>query len=144
MAIGTNYADGQGLKGAGVDCAYFPLRVAQAVGLVPMDFKPKTYSPQTWLNNPCQTDKMKLKFEDRTFLDVVLKFADHEIFNEEEIQPGDLMLVMVAASWTHCGVIIEWPNYVLHPVKELGVIGSHGKQEGFWAKRPKRFFSLVK
>ena len=75
---------------------------------------------------------------------MVLRFSDHEVFSEEELQPGDLMLVKIAASWTHGGIIIEWPNYVLHPIKTMGVIGSHGKTEGFWLRRERRYFSMVK
>jgi cell wall-associated NlpC family hydrolase len=141
--IGTPYVDGQGLKRCGVDCAYYLLRVYQSVGLIPKDFKPPRYSPQKWLNSPSQTDKLHLRFEDRTFLDIVLRFSDHEIFSEGEIQPGDLMLVKVIASWTHGGIIIDWPTYVLHSLKGNNVCGAHGTKEGFWSRRDKRFFSML-
>lgn len=140
--IGTDYEDHAGVKGCGVDCAHLPLLVYQSVGLITKDFAPPKYSPQQWLNSPLQKDKLHLKFEDRTFLDVVLRFAKREI-TEAEILPGDFMIVKVAASWTHGGIIISWPDYVLHPVKDRGVIGSHGTREGFWARRPKRFFTVV-
>src|SRR5208282_3159661 len=102
-----------------------------------------------------QSDKLKLKFEDRTFLNIVLQFARHEIKSlwtpkspeldviEKEIEPGDFMIVKIAASWTHGGVVIHWPDYVLHPIRDRGVIGSHGTREGFWAKRPRRFFTVL-
>lgn len=139
--VGTPYHDGVGLRGVGVDCAYLPLRVYQAVGLITRDFTPPHYSPQQWLNSPSQTDKRKLKFEDTTFLDVVKRFTHHEI-TEAEVGPGDLILYKVAASWTHGGIVIEYPNYILHPIKELGTIGS-GTNEGFWKNRERRYFTML-
>lgn len=139
--INTPYHDHAGIKKVGVDCAYFPLRVYQAVERIPKDFDVPYYSPQQWLNSPSQKDKYHLKFEDTTFLDIVLRFAKQEI-GEEQVQPGDFVIWKVAASWTHGGIIIKWPEYVLHPIIGLGVIGSHANNEGFLIKRPRRFFSV--
>lgn len=140
--LNTPYHDHAGCKGFGVDCAYFPLRVYSAAGLIPTDFEPPKYSPQQWLNSKVQKDKLHLKFEDRTFLDIVLKFAKREI-DVSEIKPGDFVIYKVAASWTHGGIIINWPDFILHPLKERGVIGSHGLNEGFLKNRPHRFFDPV-
>lgn len=137
----TPYHDHAGIKHVGVDCAYFPLRVYQSVGKIPANFEVPYYSPQQWLNSPSQKDKFHLKFEDTTFLDIVLRFAKREI-TEAEVKPGDFVIYKVAASWTHGGIVVEWPNYVLHPIKGLGVIGSHGSKEGFLLNRPRRFFSV--
>lgn len=152
---GTPYHDHAGIKKIGVDCAYFPLRVYQSVGLIPRDFKPPKYSPQKWLNSPQQTDKLKLKIEDTTFLEIVLQFARYELRSKEtpnppqirvidsEPQPGDFVIYKVAASWTHGGIIIDWPETVLHPIVDRGVIGSHGTKEGFLLWRPHRFFRVI-
>jgi cell wall-associated NlpC family hydrolase len=138
----TPYVDHAGVKNCGVDCAFLPVRILQAVGKIPKEYEPPKYSPQQWLNSRQQCDKRFLKFEDTTLIDIVHRFADREI-EESEVLPGDFVVVKVAASWTHMGVIIHWPDYVLHPVKDRGVIGSHGTREGFWAQRPKRFFTVI-
>lgn len=138
----TPYHDHAGIKHVGVDCAFFPLRVYQAVGRVPKDFVVPDYSPQQWLNSPSQKDKYSLRVEDTTFLDIVLQFARREI-TEAEILPGDFVIYKVAASWTHGGIVIRWPDYMLHPIKELGVVGSHGTKEGFLTNRQRRFFSVL-
>lgn len=140
--IGTRYHDHAGVKGVGVDCAFFPLRVYQAVGLLPKDFEPPYYSPQQWLNSPNQKDKHKLKFEDKAFLDIVQRFSKREI-TEAEVLPGDFVIYRVAASWAHGGIIINWPDYILHPILNRGVIGSHGTKEGFLQYREHRFFAVV-
>ena len=137
----TPYHDHAGIKGVGVDCAFFPLRVMQAIGKIPLDFEVPYYSPQQWLNSPSQKDKFHLKFEDPTFISIVKTFAKREI-TEEEILPGDFVIYKVAASWTHGGIIINWPDYILHPIVGRGVIGSHGTKEGFLFNRPRRFFSV--
>jgi cell wall-associated NlpC family hydrolase len=137
----TPYHDHAGIKFVGVDCAHFPLRVFQAVDRIPKDFVVPYYSPQQWLNSPSQKDKFHLRVEDKTFLNIVLQFAKREI-KEEEVQPGDFVIYKVVASWTHGGIIIKWPEYVLHPIIGLGVVGSHGTTEGFLQGRPRRFFSV--
>jgi cell wall-associated NlpC family hydrolase len=141
---GTPYRDHAGMKGVGVDCAFLLLRVYQNVGLVPSSFTPPKYYPQQWFNSPCQKDRLKLKFEDRTFLEIVQQLTKREI-SETEVGPGDLVLWRLAASWTHGGIIIRWPEYVVHAVTSLrrlgGVCGSHGTEEGFIKGRPRRFFS---
>jgi cell wall-associated NlpC family hydrolase len=132
----TPYVDHAAKKHCGVDCAGFPMLVMQAVGLVPLDYKLPPYSPQQWLNHPTKSHVV-----DETMITEIKKFAVE--ITETEIQSGDLMLVLMVNSWTHGAIILDWPNYVLHPVRGLGVIGSHALNEGFWAKRKKRFFSFV-
>jgi cell wall-associated NlpC family hydrolase len=139
--VGTRYHDHAGIKHVGVDCAYLPLRVYQAVGRIPSDFQVPYYSPQQWLNSPSQKDKFHLRFEDKTYLNIVLRFAKQEL-KENQVQSGDFVLYKVAASWTHGAIIIHWPEYILHPIIGRGVIGSHGTREGFLVGRPRRYFSV--
>lgn len=154
--IDTPYHDHAGLKGCGVDCAYFPLRVYQKFGKIPLNFKPPKYSPQQWLNSPSQTDRRKLKIEDRTFFNIVTKFARYELKTpwsdepssglpliEAEPKPGDFVIYKMVASWTHGAIIVNWPDYVLHPVIDRGIMGSHGTNEGFWKGRAHRFFTVL-
>jgi cell wall-associated NlpC family hydrolase len=144
---GTKYRDHAGIKGqrkgeGGVDCAYFPTLVYQAVGLIDEDFQPPRYSPQQWLNSPSQVDKFHLRVRDTTMLDLVVKILKRELVPPELPQAGDLMLCKMIESWTHAAIVVEWPVMVLHPVKGRGVIGSHALNEGFWKDTPKRFFTF--
>ena len=136
----TPYSDHNGVKGVGCDCAYFPLRVFQAVGLIDKNYSIPYYSPQQWLNSKSQIDKMHLRVEDTTYLDIV-KSLFCEISLTEAL-PGDLMLTQVVASWTHGAIIIRWPR-VMHSVVGYGVIDSDAIKAGFWATAPKRFFTIV-
>jgi cell wall-associated NlpC family hydrolase len=146
--IGTRYHDYAGVKAGratgkgGVDCAFFPLRVYQATGFIDKAYKPEWYSPQQWLNSPSQTDKYHLRVVDETMLKIVQQMTRRELDPGEEPGPGDLMLCQVVNSWTHGAIVIEWPGLVLHPLKKIGVCGSHALEQGFWARTPKRFFTM--
>lgn len=131
--IRTPYVDHAGIKHVGVDCAFFPIRILQAVGIIPADFEPPKYSPQQWMHKD---------IPDTTYLDTLMKFAKREIFNECEIQPGDLALFKMHHSWTHGAIVINWPILLLHPIKEKGVIGSQS-DEGMFNTRERRYFSFV-
>jgi cell wall-associated NlpC family hydrolase len=136
---GTPYRDHAGLKGFGVDCAFLPFNIYRSVCLIQPDIVIPYYSKQQWLNRPGMDMR---KESDTTYLDFVLKLAKKEI-SEGEVQPGDFVLYKVVNSWTHGGVVITWPDYVLHPLIDRGVIGSHGTKEGFLKNRPRRFFTMV-
>jgi cell wall-associated NlpC family hydrolase len=130
--IKTPYVDHAGIKGRGVDCAFLPIKILQAVGIIPADFVPPKYSPQQWL---CAG-------EDTTYLDTLMKFAKREITDPKEAKPGDLALYMLHKSWTHGAFILSWPHMLIHPIKVRGVIGSQADEGMLW-KRPRRIFSFV-
>jgi hypothetical protein len=128
--LGTKYVDHAGLKGAGCDCAHLLARVYESIGAIePVKIPP--YSPQQWL---------KKNYEDKTFLNIVLSYANE--ITEAEVLPADMVLYRVARSWTHGGIIIEWPRKVIHTLKHLGVCWTHGTNEGFVVRRPRRYFRL--
>lgn len=140
--VNTPFRDEQGVKGAGVDCAYLPLRVCQAVGLISPDYKPAHYSPQVMLNSPLQTNKWALRHETTTeYLETIHKFCVE--ISESEVQPGDFVLFKVGTSWAHGGIVIRYPDFILHPIRGRGVIGST-LGEGFLKRRQRRFFSIVR
>lgn len=129
--IGTDYHDHVGLKGVGVDCAYLPLRVYQEVGIIPREYEPPMYYSQQWLKkepDPTYWHELQPYFREIT---------------EEQVQPGDFILFKICNSWTHGGIIISWPLYILHPLAGRGVVGS-AAHEGFFLKRERRFFTAVK
>ena len=127
----TPYRDHCGIKGVGVDCAYFPFRVWQAVGIIPPEYEPPPYLPQQWMN----------KEEDPTYMNELTKFASE--IPVTKIGPGDLVIFKLAASWTHGGIVVEWPHFIVHPLVSIGVTGSH-IDEGFLWRRAKRYFTVVK
>jgi hypothetical protein len=126
--LSTPFVDGQGLKGAGVDCAYLLARVHEGVGLVDRVEIPY-YSPQIFLH----------KLGDDGYLKIISQYA-HEI-SEADVRPGDMVLYRVARSFTHGGIIESWPDKIIHPIRPHGVIYSSA-DEGFVFRRPRKFFSV--
>jgi cell wall-associated NlpC family hydrolase len=128
--LNTPFVDQQGVKGVGVDCAYFPIRVCAEVGLIE-NFNPDYYSPQLMLHSD----------NDRTYIETVEKCGGHQI-EESAVKPGDLVLYFVSRTYAHGGIVISWPDVVIHPLKNRGVVLSHGTNEGFFQRRKRLFFSV--
>lgn len=129
--LNTPFVDGQGLKGFGVDCAYFLVRVAEEAGIVARIELP-AYSPQVYLHR-----KPDGSWDD-TYEKIILQYT-HEI-SVSQLLPGDMVLYKVANSFTHGAIIESWPDRILHPIRPHGVIYSSAN-EGFVQGRPHRFFS---
>lgn len=124
----TPFVDNNGLRGCGVDCAHFLAKIAEESGATArIDLPP--YSPQIYLHRKGDT----------TYLDLMKQYA-REI-SEFEVKPGDMVLYKVAASFTHGGIIISWPDNIIHPIRPHGVICSSAN-EGFVKFRDKKFFSI--
>ena len=128
--LNTPFVDGQGLKGAGVDCAYFPCRVYAEVGII-KPFNPPYYSPQLMLHSD----------NDHTYVETIKKWGGREI-PESEVGRGDMVLYFVERTYAHGGIIIKWPDLIIHPIRNRGVIYSHGTNEGFFQRRKRRFFTV--
>jgi len=130
--VGTPFHDRAMLRGCGVDCSTFPYLVYRAFNLIPEIVFPKV-SMQIWLDR---------KVTYRGYEEWVVKLAKREI-TESEVQPADFVLWKVVNSWVHGGIVVRWPEFVIHPVNGLGVIGSHGLNEGFLRNRQHRFFAVL-
>ena len=127
--IGVRYEDHADSR-QGCDCAGLLKGSLVECGLLE-DFKLPFYTSQQWLHRD---------FEDRTYLNIVLGIADE--IEEKDAVSGDLVMYRIVCSWTHGGIIVRWPDFVLHSMKGQGVCGVHGAREGFLSRRPRRFFRL--
>jgi cell wall-associated NlpC family hydrolase len=128
--LNTPFVDQNGVKAAGVDCAYFPCRVFAEAGLIE-PFNPPYYSPQLMLHSD----------NDRTYVDTIEKCGGREI-TEDQAQIADLVLYYVDRAYAHGGIIVNWPDLIIHPIRNGGVILSHGTREGFFQRRKRRFFTV--
>lgn len=106
---GTPYHDLAAVKGAGADCARFPLAVAQAVGLVPATYKPPVYSP-TW--HVHQDEELYYRY---------LEDVGCQEVAWEARQAGDLLLFRIGRTASH-GAILLPDNVIIHAVVERGVV----------------------
>jgi cell wall-associated NlpC family hydrolase len=85
-------------KGEGVDCAYYLIGVYSTVGLIKF-FRPDHYPPDWALNRDTER-----------YVKYVMKFAGQV----EKPLPGDVVLYKVGRAFSHAGIVVRWPDTLLH------------------------------
>ena len=123
--LGTPYHHLGDVKGVGVDCAMFMVRVFVDTGLVPA-FDPRPY-PTDW----------HLHRGEERYLGAVLDRA-HEVAAPG---PGDIALYRFGRTLSHSALVIAWPR-VVHAQARVGCILSDAATDEPLASRTPRFFSL--
>ena len=131
--IGTPYHHMGRVKGAGVDCAMFPLEVYREAGLIGEVEVP--YYPHDWM----------LHRSEEIYLAIVRQYAS-EIKTSPatagvSVQPGDFVIYKFGRCFAHGAIVLHWPT-IVHAVTGKGVVLSDGEREGFLLGREKRFFSI--
>lgn len=123
--VGTPYHHLGDVKGVGVDCAMFLVRVFVDSGLVP-PFDPRPY-PTDW----------HLHRGEERYLGAVLDRA-HEV---EQPGPGDIVLYQFGRTLSHSALVTTWPR-VIHAQVRVGCISADASKDEPLASRAPRFFSL--
>ena len=131
--IGTPYHHMGRVKGAGVDCAMFPLEVYREAGLIGEVEVP--YYSADWM----------LHRSEEIYLGMVQRYA-REIEAPAataagSAAPGDFVIYKFGRCFAHGAIVIDWPT-VIHAINGKGVILSDGEREGFLIGREKVFFRL--
>jgi cell wall-associated NlpC family hydrolase len=134
--IGTPHHHMARVKGAGVDCAMFPLEVYREAGVIGEIEIP--FYPPDWM----------LHRSEEIFLGIVERYA-RELnapaaplpTARGSVQAGDFVIYRFGRCFSHGAIVTEWPT-VIHAVNGPGVILSDGEREGVLVGRAKRFFSL--
>lgn len=100
----TPFHDNAGVKGAGVDCAWYPFRVYVGCRLI-SPFKMPKYHPQFLLHNKREV-----------YLEIVEKHATRV----DAPKGADLAMFYYGTCFSHGAIILDWPN-VIHARKPVGV-----------------------
>lgn len=131
--LNTPYRGWSRVKGCGVDCMQFLAGVFVNTGHVSAAELgiPKSYSLQIGQH-----------METTEYVDGVQRYM-REI-QEPEVLPGDVVMFKLdkAFAFTHSGIIVSWPDYVIHAIARGGVRGTHGKNDPMLKRADKRFFTL--
>jgi len=155
--LGTPYHHLGRVKGAGVDCAKFPLEVYREAGLIGHIEIP--YYPPDWMLHRSEeiflrivqqhaTERPAVAGRDletgpaatRTPGAATAAFAGDPVAAGSAL-PGDFVIYRFGRCFAHGAIVLEWPT-VIHAVNGKGVILSDGQREGILVGRAKRFFSL--
>ena len=97
--LGTPWAHQARVKGVGVDCAQFPLLVYANAGVF-QPFDPGDY-PSDW----------HIHRDEERYLGIVLSLGCREIA-EEDVKPGDLILVKIGRVYSHGAIVTKWPQAI--------------------------------
>jgi cell wall-associated NlpC family hydrolase len=125
----TPYMPHARIKGVGVDCAQLPALVYAATGCIP-ELKPE-YSSQ-WMNHR----------DEELYLEEIRRWA-REI-DENELQPGDLVVWKFGRTYSHSAIVID-PPIVLHALIKAGAVvrADMNAEEDFKrVNRPRKCFSV--
>lgn len=116
------------VKGAGADCAMFPLAVFQECGLLPLDYQPPQYSPQWHLHR-----------SEELYLREIEKFCV-EISGPP--QPGDFVVFRFGRTFSHGAIVLDWPR-IIHSYIPHGVQYGNAVQDGELIGREMKFFEVL-
>lgn len=119
----TPYHHAARIKGVGVDCAQFLIAVYAATGLID-DFTPDRYPPDWHLHRTAER-----------FLSLVLDRARPT----DDPGPGDVVLMRFGRAFSHGGVVVG-DGHIVHAFLGRGVELADLSE---WARRPKRYFTLI-
>jgi len=132
--IRTPYHDLAEVKGHGADCATLLKAVYTEAGIIE-PFELPWYSPQWFLHQ-----------NDETYMAKVLQFS-REV---EAPRPADVVLYRLkdyrtgkplGRTFSHGGIVVHWPDRVIHAHKMSGMVLETGAFEADLAGAETRFFS---
>jgi hypothetical protein len=127
---GTPYRGWSCLKGCGTDCGQLLKGIFIEAGHtfedgIPL---PKDYSLQVSQHR-----------HDTQYIDTVEKYMQE--INEADAKTGDVVVYKLGLAFAHAGIIIKWPEYIIHALERDGVVGGHGMNLKF-GRLQKKFYTL--
>ncbi len=60
---------------------------------------------------------------------------------ESEVLPGDVVVYKIGLAFAHAGIVVKWPEHIIHALAREGVHAGHGKNFKF-GRLEKRFFTV--
>lgn len=125
--VGTPYHPHARLKGVGVDCAQLLIGVYSNVGAIPA-VDVGEYSTQWHLHR-----------SEELFQEWVELFADR--VSADDVRPGDVVLFRFGRTFSHGGIVIEWPTIVHAWLRSRAVVMDDGTA-GYCAGRERAFYRI--
>lgn len=109
--IGTRWVHAQAVKGAGVDCIHFPLKVYQELGVIDSKLKIPPY-PRDWAIHNSES-----------LLEKGLEEAEHvtKVIDDSGIQVGDILVFKTGKTTGHVGICVG-EDMMVHAQVRYGVI----------------------
>jgi len=125
--IGTPFRNCASIKGVGVDCAGLLAGVFKEAGLLTADFSLEKYNWQHALHH---SEELYLKQIAKYFVAAT----------ESNALPGDIILFNHGKTFSHSGIITDFP-FIVHAVR-FGVCEVNSKTDGFLQGRNRLYFTI--
>lgn len=125
--LGTPWQHNQCVRGAGVDCAQLVKAVYVEAGVVP-DFDVDAYPMDFMLHQ--DAERLCASIEANGGRQV------------ERAAPGDIVVWRFGRSFSHAGLVVEWPGRVIHAFRPWGGVVETPFDAAQLAGRAVRFYSL--
>jgi cell wall-associated NlpC family hydrolase len=125
--IGTPYHHRAAVKGAGADCAMFPLAVYRKCGFIPRGYEPPEYSSQWHLHR-----------SEELYLAEIDKFA---VETSCPPLPADFVVFKFGRTFSHGGIVVDWP-LIVHSYIPRGVTLADAVRDGQLAGREMRVYRI--
>lgn len=106
--LGTPWHHRAAVRGAGCDCALFPLKVYQAVGLVEEGVEVADYPPDWALHR-----------DEERYLAMVERFGAPIAL--EQAAAGDFIVWRYGRAFSHGGIVVA-PGQVIHAYRKVGCV----------------------
>jgi cell wall-associated NlpC family hydrolase len=127
--LGTPFHDCAAIKGVGVDCAHLIARAYEEAGIID-HVEIERYSPQWFLHH-----------SEELFLGYIERAGAREIA-EADANMGDVVMYKIARCYAHGGIIVEWPETIIHAHKPSRAVVTSGGMDGDLGGKSRRFFTL--
>ena len=115
------------VRGAGVDCAQLVKAVYVGAGVLP-DFDVADYPIDFMLHQ-----------NDERLCDAIEGAGGRRV---EAPQPGDVVVWQFGRSFSHAGIVVEWPAVVVHAFRPWGGVVETSADAAQLAGRAVRFYSF--
>lgn len=126
--LDTPFHDKAAIKGAGVDCGYFPFAVYRNCDLIRDSFKMPDYSPQFWCH---RGDEIYLRgLQDAGFKEV------------PGPRRGDLVVSLYGRVYSHGAIIVDWPRIIHANPDAKRVKYDSAEVYRLYCDKPKKYFTL--
>ena len=134
--LGTPYHHRAAVKGAGADCALFPVAVYKECGILPAAYEPPEYSSQWHLHR-----------SEEVYVQEIEKFCGELCAEAGQMaapppQPADFMVVQFGRTYSHGAIVLDWPM-VIHSYIPHGVTLADALRDGQTVGRKFKVYEVM-
>lgn len=133
--LGTPYHHRAAVKGAGADCALFPIAVYKECGLIPAAYEPPAYSSQWHLH---RSDELYLAELEKFCRELPDAARDARL----RPRPADFLVMRFGRTYSHGAIVVDWP-VVVHSYIPHGVVLADVLRDGATIGREFKLYEVM-